>query len=234
MNEEHFITIKEIAEDIYSHKKMRDLPFERIIRDTVELMRIVKCPMLYEQKEVEIEIEKWRAALPCDFFKENQINFIISDSNCNRRVAVFKKNTGTFSPVGVKRGADLTYEIRDRVIYTSIPYGRIEVSYQALKVDDDGFPMIVNNESYIRALKSYIKMKWYTDLFDDGDIKGEVLQNAKDEYYFNIAQAQMSFDIPDLAEMENIAIIMNDAFTRQHEYYNNFYDLNKKHKLRVH
>lgn len=231
MNTE-FITIKEIADDVYSHPMMRDLPFERIIRDTIELMKIVGCPVLYETKEEILEIEKWRAALPCDYYSVNQINLLSGKDD--KSVAVFKEATGTFSPVGTKRGADLTYRIEGRVLNTSIPYGRVKISYEAMKLDEDGFPMIINNASYLRALKSYIKMNWFTILFDSSLIKGDVLQNAQQEYYFNISQAQSSLIMPDLAQMENISIIINDAFTRQHEYYSNFNDLNKRHKLRRH
>lgn len=43
------------------------------------------------------------------------------------------------------------------MIYVSFPKGAVEIAYKAVKTDEDGYPMIVDNEVYIAALEAYIK-----------------------------------------------------------------------------
>ena len=223
-----FTTIKNIASDIYSHPLMRDLPFDKIISDTLELMQITGSPNLFETKEEVLEVSNWRTALPCDYY---QINQLVTEEGPFR---TFLESTDTFSPIGSDKHSKLVYKIQGRVLYTSIKEGKVRLSYEAIKLDKDGFPMIINNASYLRALKSYIKMNWFTIKFEEGKIKGDVLQNAQQEYYGNIAQAQNSLIMPDEAQMQNIAIIMNDALERTHNFYTNYKDLNTERALRIH
>lgn len=223
-----FVTIKNIASDIYSHPLMRDLPFDRIVGDALELMQITGSPNLFETKEEVLEVDKWRAQLPCDYY---QINQLVTEAG---HFKTFLESTDTFSPVGSEHSGKLVYKIQGRVLYTSMKKGKVRLSYEAIKLDDDGFPMIINNASYLRALKSYIKMNWFTVKFEEGKIKGDVLANAQQEYYGNIAQAQNSLIMPDEAQMQNISIIMNDALERTHNFYTNYKDLNTERALRIH
>lgn len=281
-NQKDFVTIGNIAAEIYSHPMMRDLPFERIVGDTIELMHITGCPNLFEQKEEDIEIHNWRAMLPCDFVAINQL-MLLEENNCmkpkeeeidcsekesnekeeteeskedntrpiiikffagnaigentrysNKGFKIFKESTDTFSVEGSPAGRDLVYKIQGRVLYTSTKEAKVRISYKAIKLDEEGNPMILNETTYLRALKSYIKMNWFTILFDMGTIRGDVLANAQQEYYFNIAQAENRMKMPDMAEMENISRIMNDQLNRPLEFFNTFRDLNKQHNYKVH
>lgn len=226
-----FTSIKDIASEVYSHPLMRDLPFERIIRDTLELIQITGCPNLFEDKQEVLEVSQWRTALPCDYY---QINQLFLEDGHGKPHRAFKSSTQTLGPVGDRQGSDLVYRIQGNILYTSIKEGKVRISYEAIKLDEDGYPMIVNNASFLRALKSYIKMNWFTVLFDSGLIRGDVLQNAQQEYGVNIAQAQNSLIMPDIDHMESISRIMNDAMNRQFEHRNGFKDINKSHVLRTH
>lgn len=223
-----FTTINNIAAEVYSHPLMKDLPFERIIADTLELMQITGCPNLFETKEVVLEVDKWRTMLPCDYY---QINQLVTAEGPQR---TFLESTDVFSPMGNGRPGKFEYKIQGRILYTTMKEGKVRLSYEAIKLDEEGYPMIINNASYLRALKSYIKMNWFTNLFDSGLIKGDVLANAQQDYYANIAQAQNSLIMPDMAQMQNIAIIMNDALERTHNFYTNFRELNDERAMLIH
>lgn len=231
MNRE-FISIKEIASEVYSHRLLADLPFERIIADTLSLTRIVGCPVLFKDKEDTLVIKDYRALLPCDYYEMNQV--LLEPQQRDTRLHAFKYSTSTFSPVGSPKGSDLVYKIQGNIIYTSIEEGEIRISYQAIAIDDDGYPLIINNESYKRALVSYIKWRRFTDLFDEGEIRGDILKNAEQDYHFNIAQATNSMKMPSLDEMESISRIFTSLLDRPYEHNNAFRDLNKTHTLKKH
>lgn len=152
---------------------------------------------------------------------------------------MFKEGTNTFEDANFHPGADLTYKIQGNIVITSIPIGDIRIAYRAIKVDEDGWPMIISNASFVRALKSYIKMIWFTQKMECGELgrnpseANMILNNAQQEYYGNIAQAQNSLLDLSPEKMRNIANIINDMMPRRYEHASGYNDLNKEHRLRT-
>jgi hypothetical protein len=73
------------------------------------------------------------------------------------------------------KSSNYTYKIQGNCLFTNIQSGDIDVAYIGIPVDEEGFPMIIDNSSYLRALELYIKKQWFTILFDMGKIQGPVL-----------------------------------------------------------
>ena len=69
-----------------------------------------------------------------------------------------------------KDNPDLTYKIQGNCIFTSIEDGNIEISYNSILVDKDGYPMIPDDESFIDAIEKFVKRERYNILFDEGKI----------------------------------------------------------------
>lgn len=274
----HYTTIKDIASEIYSHPMMRDIPMERIIRDTLELIQIVGCPALFEEKEAVIHINNNKGELPCDYYDINQVfllennkkiiveeiltmpkiegsveivpntnsitnvhtNPTIPTNDTNYRqedtpkftqgLKSFVYSTDTLAP----RGKQLTYKMQGNIIYTSIPSGSILMSYRAIKLDKEGYPLIIRNASFIRALKSYIKMNWFTILFETNGLHPTVLDNAQKDYAFNVAQATNSLIKPTLDQMESLSRIMNAPLISQSGHSTGFQYLNNNTKMKIH
>lgn len=87
-----------------------------------------------------------------------------------------------------------TYKIQGSCIFTSIEKGDIEIAYIGIKTDEEGYPMILDNSSYLRALELYIKKQWFTILFDMGKIQGPVLQNVQQEYAWAVGDCESEFN----------------------------------------
>jgi len=68
-----------------------------------------------------------------------------------------------------------TFKTQGRIIYTSFPFGEVEIAYKSIKTDEDGYPMVVDNEVYLAALEAYIKKQIFTIKFDTGGISGNIL-----------------------------------------------------------
>jgi hypothetical protein len=56
-------------------------------------------------------------------------------------------------------------------------------------LDEDGFPLIPDNQSFKKALEYYIKREYFTILFDIGVITAPVLTNAEQRYAWYVGQA---------------------------------------------
>lgn len=276
-----YISLKSVAADIYSHLKMKDMPFEMIVTYTKELMGVTGCPVIFVDMEEVLEIREHRAMLPCNFYELRQMRLehpsacvpgrspmrvyertahsIFKDGEeeeaktVTRQIGVqqvavvpqhrlplspmFKEETGTFMDANFHPGADLTYKIQGNVVITSIPDGKVRIAYRAIGMDEDGWPLIIDNDSFIRALKSYIKMQWFTQKFECDELGkngNAILQNAQQDYYANIAQAESRLQDLGPEKMRNIANILTDMIPRKYEHASGYADLNKEHSLRVH
>lgn len=225
----NYISIKDIAGELYSHPLMRDLSYEKIIRDTIELIQITGCPNLFEEKIANLKIENHKTLLPCDYYKITQL-CLSSNSSKDKLGKAFVSSTDTYTP----KGESLTYKIQGSILQTSIKEGEAVLSYIAIKLDDEGFPMIANDAAFIRALKSYIKMNWFTVLFESSQIRADILENAQREYYANIATAQNSLMMPSINEMEVISRILNTSVIKSNEHSRHFKNLSNINILKVH
>lgn len=199
------------------HPLLEDIPFETVVDYAVDFIRIVGTPPSFLEKTQEIEIKDYRGVLPCDFYQIIQARVVDGDG----KMGAFRYSTDSFhmSPTKPKHGG-LTYKIQGSCIITSIPDGKIEIAYEALPIDDDGYPLIPDNSSYSRALELYIKVQWFTVLFDTGKISPQVLSNTQQQYAWAVGQAQTDLIRPTIDQMETISNMWNKLLpdrTKDHD-----------------
>lgn len=190
------------------HPLLADISFETVVDYTVDFIRIVGTPKSFLEKTEEIEIKNYRGVLPCDFYQMIQIRTV--ECNNNKHSHSFRYSTDSFHMSDNKpKRSDLTYKIQNNVIITSIENGIIEIAYKAMPIDDEGYPLIPDNSTYSRALESYIKLQWFTILFDTGKISPQVLNNTQQQYAWHVGQAQTDLIRPTIDEMQSITNMYN-------------------------
>lgn len=203
-----YISIRQILDDVLAHPMLRDLSLERAVDHAVHFIRIVGMPKMFEDKIEKIQIENYRAQLPDDFY--TIIGIRKNGSNQVFQHAINSHNQN--------QSSGLTYRIQGNIIYTSLSEGDIDVEYKALVVDEEGYPMIPDNSSFIKALELYIKKQYFTVLFDMGKITGQVLNNTQQEYAWYVGQCQSDLVRPTWDEMKSITntwtnIIINKKYS---------------------
>ena len=238
-----YISIKVILDRLLRHPLMQDLQFEAAIDYTVDFMRIVGAPKIFEESIVKKEVKNYRVDLSDlnvykiigirqgnvyfkykdEYFHPALLNIdSIGDEQSMTEDEVLKFNgytvkdhtpkykqieyslkyMGTFEFVSKmktyyrtsKTNEGPTYKIQGNCLFTSIEKGEIEIAYIGIKTDEDGFPMVLDNSSYLRALEAYIKKQWFTILFDMGKIQGPVLQNIQQEYAWAVGDCESEFN----------------------------------------
>lgn len=204
-----YISIKQILDDLLAHPLLRDLSLERAVDHAVHFIRIVGMPKLFSEKVETIKIENYRALLPDDYYniiqvREAKSNTLLKHSIDSYHMGDEKMNTNS-------------YKIQGNIIYSSLREGELEVSYKALLIDEEGYPLIPDNSSFIKALELYIKKHYFTVLFDLGKISQQVLNNTQQEYAWYVGQCQSDLVRPTLDEMKSITNMWNNII------------INKKH-----
>ncbi len=232
-----YISIKRIIEEIYGDNQLDyTISYEDIIRWTAQVLSIMNIPDIYVAKVTghisnpHLDITNYKAELPCDLFKLRQIS--VDGYPCVRASNTFSQlmdgdccgvnllgtvdgdnfidqfgntfNTSLGFPEGT---GSVGYDINNNFITLSVKTGKVCLAYWAFPTDEDGFPMIPDNQSFIEAVKMYCRVKidyqeWRKDPSNSG-LKA-LYEDSKQEYAWYVGQASNAAKIPDLDKMEGI------------------------------
>lgn len=227
---EQYTNIRLILDKIMRHPLMQDISLETAVDYTVDFLRIVGCPTMFEEKTVILEVEKYRAMLPCDYHQMIQVKKVggpaFRYSSDSFHMSECKDNCG-------RTLADLTYKVQGGIIYTSIESGEIELAYVAIATDSEGYPLLPDNSSFTRALELYIKKQWFTILFDLGKINPAVLQNVQQEYAWAVGDCQTEFNRLTIDKAESFYNSWRTLILRDTEHRTGFKNNGTKERLRL-
>ena len=211
---ETYTNIRIILDKLLRHPMLQDLTLESVVDYTVDFMRLVDVPGIFNDKTAVLKVNNYRALLPNDYYEMIQIR--------DKDGSMFRYATDTFYSSDVKntdnKYKELTYEVHGGVIYTAIKDGEIEVSYRSIPVDDEGYPLIPDNSSLTKALELYIKKERFTILYDTGLLNYNIYMNTLKEYAWAVGDCQTEFNRLTLDKAEAIANMWNTpvADTMQH------------------
>lgn len=221
-------------DDVLDSPLLKNLNFERAVNYAVRFIERIGIPQEFTEKTEVLCIKNYRALLPCDFFEMIQVRLVSVEGkgkhhHCHhgqKHDVVFRSTTDSFhmSPKhrDVNDQRDLTYKLQNSVIYTSIQEGEIEIAYRAMLVDEEGFPLIPDNSSFIDALGLFIKKQHAQKLVERGSLDLRVYQMIQQEYSFAVGQASADLIRPDLDKMEAITNMWNRLIPSHNQHNKSF------------
>lgn len=222
ISEISYINIREVLSRILRHPLLQDITLEQAVQYTIDFIGIFGLPKLYQDKEEVIHIEDFRGLLPCDLISINQVK------DCKSNICL-RSMTDNFMPeehydkiIGHKLPQELSFKTQGQLLYVSFKTGDVLVSYKAIPIDKDGFPLLIDNPVFLKALEAYIKREAFTILFDMGKIAPAVLQNTQQQYAWLAGQLQSEFTIPSISEMESLKRSWCTLLQRTTEFNNGF------------
>lgn len=224
INEIRYTNIRVILDNLLQNDLLKDLTLEQVVGYTVKFNGILNIPQLYNEKTAILKVEDYRALLPCDLISIKQVRETSSN-------VAMRQISGTFfNPNGYEFG----FKTQGTVIYTTFKNGEIEIVYNAIPVDEDGYPLIMDDEKYKNALELYIKKHIYTNLFDVSRINQNVLQNVQQEYSWAVGQLSNSLKMPSISQMESLSNAHNQLLVKQDEFKRGFETLGIKEQYKIH
>ena len=234
VNNINWVKLPVILDRLLRHPLLNDLNLETAIQYTSDFIGIMGLPNVYVDKIETIDIKEYRGELPCDLISINQVRL-------HKNGIALRAMTDNFNayPTHDHEGGDWgergepSFKTQGRVIFTSIRHEKVDISYKAIMLDDDGLPLIPDNSIFLKALELYIKKEWFTILFDMGKISPAVLNNTQQEYAFKAAQCNNEFVIPSVSEMESITNVLNQLVPRVTAFRNGFKNFGDKEYIRL-
>jgi hypothetical protein len=223
-----YITVEELLGELKDHPMLEDLTLERVITYAIQFCKKWGANVLFEEKIVTLKAEDFRVLLPCDFYKIISIRDHYTKLNYRYSTDVFHYMPDhhiMHDDINVIDRSDfdvdhevLTYKVNGNVVFLSTKSNTVDIVYQSIASDENGYPLILDDETYLQALRDYIKVQRFTILFDTGKIQGPVLQNAQQQYGFSakVLRNHMAKITPDQAE--SMANILNNMIIHRGQY----------------
>jgi hypothetical protein len=221
---EQYINAKIILDRILRHPLMRDLSFETAVDYTIDFMRIVGMPKMFSEKVITLTLDKYRALLPDDYYKVIQVR--------TTKGIPLIHSTDSFH-MSEYKSSNLTYKIQGGILYSSLEFGELELSYLSIDIDEEGFPLLPDNSSFTRALELYIKKQWFTILFDMGKIQLNVLQNVQQEYAWAVGDCQSEFNRMSLDQAEAFYNSWKTLLIKDNQHISGYYNLGNRQILNI-
>lgn len=236
--ESNTVSIKQLIDRIKRHPMMEGLNDEYIIDYAVDFLRIVGIPESYEEKYAELYIEDYTAKLPDDFIEMIGVRTAKPDNYsgvCQYKPVYYRYATGTFHTSSNKYNKEpFVYKIQNSTIVTSTKEGKIEIAYRALATDDCGFPLMPDNSSFMRAVESYIKLQYFTILFDQGKLHEAILQKAEQDYAWNVGGVATAMRRLTPDKVQSIANIVKAHIIRDKEHQSGYAHTGRNTELVIH
>jgi hypothetical protein len=208
MKEIRFISLKALIDRIMMSPIYQKLEFDSAIIWAVDAINIIEIPEIFYEKTTNVIVESYRAELPYDLVKLNKA--VIVNNNTSGRISM-KTSTDPFhSDYPNRNRAELTdvltdYRMEGDFIFTAFEEGELQLSYMALPVDGDNYPMIPDNVFIIKTIEYYIQVKYLTIQWELGALADpRILEKKEQEYAYSVGQAQSQRAFENLDKMESL------------------------------
>lgn len=167
------VSLKTILWKTLNNPLASDLSYELAAEYAIEGLRLIGAPFVLEDKITTplITIENNKGAMPCNIIELKSIRGYICDSNgTNTPIAMTYATDSFHGSCNNDCVTEATYRLDNGVITTSFQFGEVEVSYKALPIDDEGFPLIPDDQKTKLAIEYYILCRFLEPLWILGKI----------------------------------------------------------------
>ena len=166
-------------------------------------------------------IDGYQAKLPADL---NTINQVAYSATVNGPFYPMRYATGSFATTHPLKGStpitgtattpttengtiyslDYSYIVVGGWIKTNIKDGYLLISYQAIPVDADNYPLVPDDEAFFEAIYWYINMKLLYPQWRNGQVRDAIYYDAKSSWNYHRKQAYANAMMPNSDQLESI------------------------------
>lgn len=249
-----YTNIRRVLDDITDHPLLRDVTLEQVIRHTIRFISLYGFPQFYQDKIAVVSIKEFRGALPCDLISIIQVKDLatgvclrsmtdtftpgkkpkVEEFNPHEELLHNAHPIGDYIPPLKEQIEEATFKTQGRIIFTSFKDGKVEIAYKSIPIDEDGFPLLIDNETYLNALEAYIKVKVFTVKYDTGKIQAGVLSNAQTDYAWAAHNLQTEMTTPSVSEMESLTRYLTTMVKSNIQFDQGFKHLGDREYIRRH
>lgn len=231
----NLVSIKLVADRLLQNPLMKNMDYEFIVDNAIQLLRILEAPNIYVKRREALNVENFRALKPIDMVKvESVIRTDIGDEPITVMASEDESQEFYSTSNDLPTRLDYTYSLNSKYVNLNFEEGDIIIVYKAVATDEECYPLVLDNETLLRCIQSYIKYRWFDILNDMDMVSDRKLQKAEQDYSFNVAQADANLKLPSVDEMEALTNMITQLIPSRTEYSRRFEFLGAQENLRIH
>lgn len=221
-----YISLGEILWKLMRNPILEDLDYDEAATHTLSVLKLIGAPLLFEDRVDTLKVEYHKAYIP-----EN----VLTVKGIRSKGIPLRYATDIYHTKGGDCINEMTYTLQNCVVNTSFSEGDIEVSYKAIVVDDQGYPMIPDNESVKKAIEYDIQYQYLEPFWMMGRITDKVFHYIQQQRDWYVAQATNNTTLQGPDQLESVMnslnrLIINDnAFTNFYKYVGEKERINNTH-----
>jgi len=218
------VSLKTILWKVLNQPIAADLTYEDAAAFAVEAIRLIGAPLSFEDLVTPpIQVTNNKAPLPANLLNIRGVRIINNLENFDDGAIALRHATDIYH-TGANCGPDsennipheYTYTVQKGIIFTSIPSGYVQISYRGLPIDDDGYPLIPNEQKTLLAIEYYILHRFIEPLWIIGKITDKAFSYIEQKRHFYMGGADTSLKLQSPDHLESIMnsinrLIINDS-----------------------
>jgi len=236
-----FVGIDRIIERVFkSGLNPEFIDFENLIEYIGEAIRLIGVPYALVKKITNgkggmsdpITIADYRGTLPTDIVHLDSVRESTTKSPMLYTTSSFPVTYQSSNLLSVS-GQMLSYYVQDGYIFTNLEEGELELSYTAFKTDANGYPMIPDEERYLKAVVAYCNQEIARRLWVADKIDERKFRMFEQEWLFYVKSAATKAHMPNLDRMESIKNQMVRLMKNSNQHASQFNNLNRPEFLNL-
>ena len=225
-----------------------EITYEDAAEYALEFIKLIGAPVIYLDKNELLSLTNYKAELPCDLLYINGVRYndLSVEGFVGQPIAMreatniyhqdpyeHKNEQDTeFDLRGNHRKTEFTYTIQKGIIFTSMQTGSVEIAYKAIATDEEGYPLIPDNEKVMLGLEYYILSRYLEPLWMMGKITDKAFEYIQQKRYFYTPSAFTSLQMPGIDKMETLMNSLNRLVINSNAHQNFFKKAGEKERFR--
>lgn len=241
-----YVSVKNIIAKVYRDLQLKDEePFMDMIEWMAEALDFIHVYPQYSHGKVCFEISGYKTELPCDFISIEGIAYngrnLVPTNNLFGTSTIQGNRGAYYTPysynqskienvlfvepenLSYNRSNNVSFKIENGWLKTPYNEGIIDMIYVSQPMDEEGYPLIPDNQSFREAIYKYVVYKYLYSRYIRGEVSENIYQDAKYDWKYYCNQAGTEAIMPTLGELENLKRSFLSLKPRVN-LFNNFYN----------
>lgn len=237
------VSLKSILWRVMNNPVANDLSYDQAAEWAIDAIKLIGAPLAFDKKVTQpIKLDNHKAALPTNLLTIKGIRYIwdidlfrndemLSDAmTYGQQVYHYQEDCDTdLTHIGCE---EFTYEVQSGVIKVTPNEGWIQIAYDCLPVDEDGYPLVADNEKVKQALEYYILFKYMEALWAAGKITDKVFEYYRQEKSWWIGAAASNMQLAGIDHLEAVGNVINRLIINTNAHRNFFKQAGQKERLK--
>lgn len=229
MERTNTVSLGRIIWKILNNPLAANLTYDEAAEFATEAIGLLGVPVLYDNGFQEINIKEHKGKLNTDIVYIVQVREL--NNGHGMRIATDSFHASDNQPAELR---ELTYQVKSGIIFTSFSEGCIEVAYKKLPVDEEGYPLIMDEEKLKMAIEYYILHRYLEPLWMMGKISDKAFDHVSKERHYYMAAASSKLQMPSMDKMQSMVNGINRLLINNNAHRDNFRLTGKKEIIKKH